>query len=193
MELTVRSLSLGRKVFYVVIILLAVPLAYLFIARDMRFFRVPSNSMEPTIHVSDYLMTLSEDRYERGDIVVLLDPLLPGGYIVKRIIGVGGDVIEVRGGAVLLNGSYASEPYRLEPIDYTLAKYRVKDDEVFVLGENSNWSVDSHDWSAGDDDGVASPGGIREDLIVGKVRYIYLPFSRMRKVESYPLRSIEGS
>ncbi len=188
------SVSLGRRLFYVAVIIAAVPLIYLFVGRGMRFFRVPSNSMEPTILVSDYLLTLRQDNYRRGDIVVLHDPMAPKGYLVKRIIALGGDRIEIQGGAVFINGGYASEPYRLEPIEYSLGEYRVNESEVFVLGDNSNWSVDSHDWAAGIEDGEPErPGGVPSDLIVGRVLYIYLPFNRMQRMVPYPLRSLRGA
>ncbi len=185
------SISLGRRIFYAAVIIAAVPLIYLFVGRGMRFFRVPSNSMEPTILVSDYLVTLRQDNYKRGDVVVLRDPMLGNGYIVKRIIAVGGDRIEIQGGGVFINGGYASEPYGLEPIDYRMDEYRVNESEVFVLGDNRNRSVDSHDWTADVDDGrPARPGGVPTDLIVGRVLYIYLPFNRMHRLLPYPLRSL---
>lgn len=188
------SMSVGKKVFYMVVILVAIPLIYFFLARGMRFFRVPSNSMEPTILVSDYILTLEEDTYRRGDIVVLKDPTLEGGYLVKRIVGLGGDRIAVRGGAVYLNGKYASEPYRLEPIDYIMAEYVVPEDEVFLLGDNSNWSVDSHDWAAGlEEQHVPERSGVPKSAIIGKVRYIYLPLKRGQQMHAYPLRNVDGA
>ena len=186
-------MSVGKRIFYVLIIAAAIPLLYFFLIRGMRFFRVPSNSMEPTILVSDYLLTLEEESYRRGDIVVLDDPMLEGGYLVKRIVGIGGDRIAVLGGAVYLNGQYASEPYRLEPIDYAMPEYLVPEDEVFLLGDNSNWSVDSHDWAASvDEDHDPVRGGVRKSAIVGRVRYIYLPFGRRQLVHPFPLRNVEG-
>lgn len=188
------SISLGRKLFYAVVIVAAVPLIYLFIGRGMRFFRVPSNSMEPTILVADYLLTLRQDAYHRGDVVVLRDPSGEGGYIVKRIVGLEGDSIEIHGGAVFINGGYASEPYRLEPIDYSMLKYRVSEGEVFLMGDNSNWSVDSHNWAAGAEERViAQPGSVPVNLIVGRVLFVYLPIERMHKLDPYPLRHLAGT
>lgn len=187
-------MSLGRRLFYGSVIIAAVPTIYLFVGRGMRFFRVPSNSMEPTIHVSDYIMTLRQEAYRRGDIVVLDDPLPGGDYIVKRIVALGGDRISIQGGAVFINGGYASEPYRLEPIDYHMDEYLVDEGDVFLLGDNANWSVDSHDWAAGvEDSETVQPGGVPADSIVGKVLYIYLPVDRMQRLRSYPLRFVGGT
>lgn len=188
---TPRSLSRGRIVFYCLVLALFIPLLYFLMFRGMRFFRVPSNSMEPTILVSDYLLTLEEDDYRRGDIVVLDDPLAKGGYIVKRIVAIGGDSIGVGGGGLILNGGYASEPYKMEPVDYAMPQYQVPADHVFVLGDNRNWSVDSHNWAAGDESSPpANPEAIPSSRIVGLVRFIYLPVTRMRRVDSYPLRPV---
>jgi len=185
---------MGRRLFYGIVIMLAVPLIYLFIGRGMRFFRVPSTSMEPTILVSDFILTLRQDGYERGDIVVVEDPLVSGDYIVKRIIAVGGDRVSIHGGAVFINGGYASEPYRLEPIDYSMEDYVVDEGEVFLLGDNSNWSVDSHNWAAGiEDSEEVRPGAVPGDSIVGRVRCIYLPLERMQKLRGYPLRYLGGA
>ena len=80
-------LSAVRKIAYVLIILFAAVFVYFIAARDMRFFLIPSGSMEPTLSPPEYVITLSEDTYDRGDIVVLDDPIEGTGYLAKRIIG----------------------------------------------------------------------------------------------------------
>ena len=188
------SLSLGRRVFYGSVILAAVPVIYLFVGRGMRFFRVPSNSRWLRVRGAEWRRQWGQEGYRRGDIVVLGDPTSGGEYIVERIIAVGGDRSSIRGGAVFINGGYASEPYRLEPIDYSMEEYLVGEGDVFLLGDNGNWSVDSHDWAAGiEDSDTVQPGGVPGDLIVGRVRYIYLPLDRMQKLRSYPLRFLGGA
>lgn len=186
-------MSRGRKVFYVIVILIAVPLVYFFVFRGMRFFRVPSNSMLPTIQVSDFILTLHEQSYDRGDVVVLRDPNATEGYLVKRIVGISGDRVAVRGGAIFLNGAYASEPYRMEPMEYRMSEYQVAPGDVFLMGDNRNWSMDSHNFGAdGTDASEVEPAGVSANLIVGKVYCIYLPFERMGKVISYPVTRVEG-
>jgi len=160
----------------------------------VRFFKVPSSSMEPTLYPSDYIITRNADDYHRGDIVVFRDPDYEDEFLVKRIVGVGGDTISVVGGAVFLNHSYVSEPYRYWPIDYEMDPYEVPAGHFFLLGDNTNRSIDSHNWGAsesGDRSGKkGSPRSISGDLIVGKVAFIYLPWSRFGKLSSYPLRSV---
>jgi len=177
---------------YILIILFSSCLAYLLLYRNMRFFKIPSASMEPTLQLHDYLVTLKHPTYRRGDIVVLRDPKGAGGYVVKRIIGTSGDEIAVRAGALFVNGSYASEPYVPEPMVYRISPVRVPADMVFILGDNRNNSEDSHVW-LGEADPDISVGSLPRDSIIGKVHLIYLPLNRMGRVHSYPLRNSKGA
>jgi signal peptidase I len=178
------SLTTGRKIAYVLIILFSAIFIYFMTARGMRFFLIPSGSMKPTLSAHEYVLTLNEKTYARGDIIVLADPFENGGYLAKRIVGVTGDTVDIRGGAVYLNGLYASEPYLTDSIKYSLDRpYRVQEDEVFVLGDNRNASDDSHKWDR---------KGVSVDSIVGRICYVYLPFDQMRKVLSYPLTNLDG-
>lgn len=185
--------SRRRNVAYIIIILLSAPLIYFFGFAGMRFFLVPSSSMEPTLHPPEYVLTLRQDTYTRGDIVVLRDPIEAGGYLVKRIVGMPGDRVEVRGGGLFLNGLYASEPYRLENMGYEMGEYTLADEEIFVLGDNRNESTDSHNWVANEDMELeAMVKGVPIGSIVGRVRYVYLPLKRMRRVHNYPLKNSYG-
>jgi len=191
-----KEVPRSRKILYIVFILGSIPLIYLFGFCGMRFFLVPSKSMEPGILPSDRIITLQNDTYERGDVVVITDPFAPDEYLVKRIVGIGGDLLEVKGGALFINGLYASEPYRYEFIDYQMEPYRVKPGDVFVLGDHSNWSVDSHNWNASQQDSnsdrKATPSGISESTIIGQVRYCYWPIKRIQSIKPYPLSNIQG-
>lgn len=154
---------------------------YAFGYRGVRFFLVPSSSMEPTLYPSDYLITVKEPAYKRGDIVVLRDPQDRESYIVKRIVGLPGDTIAIAAGALFINGKYASEPYIKEPMETELSPITVPEGEYFVLGDNRNNSEDSATWRR----------GIPIQDVIGKVRWIYNPISRMGPVASYPLASLD--
>lgn len=185
--------SIRKRIAYVLLLIL-IPIIVAIVFGGIRFFKVPSSSMEPTLFPSDYIITRKAALYRRGDIVVFRDPDYTNEFLVKRIVGVGGDIIFVLGGAVFLNGSYISEPYRHRPIDYVMESYQVPKGHFFLLGDNANRSIDSHNWGASashDGEGVkGGPRSISQDLIVGRVRYIYLPGSRRGSLESYPLRGI---
>jgi len=176
-------------------------LIYFFGFRDMAFFKVPSSSMEPTLAPEDYLVTLNQDTYERGDIVVLRDPTQPGerAYLVKRIVGLPGDEIAVEFGKLLINGKYASEPYTKEPMEWTLEPLRVPEGGVLVLGDNRNESLDGGDWELEppdrdmtDEERAAWRRAVPMDSIIGRVRYRYRPWSRRGVIPSFPLTNTAG-
>lgn len=89
-------------------------------------FEIPSSSMENTLLIGDHVFVNREQfapatrwagpllpyrQIHRGDIVVFLSPAEPGLYVVKRIMGVPGDHIHLRDGAVYRNGEKLEEPY----------------------------------------------------------------------------------
>lgn len=181
--MSMHGLSKVRLVYYALILITAPVLIYLFAVRDMRFFKVPSRSMEPTLFPGDYLLTLAEDRYNRGDIVVMVDPVETGSYIVKRIVGVAGDTVQLEGGGLYINGAYASEPYVSEPIMQIMPPIVVPEDGVFILGDNRNLSEDGSEWHK----------ALRTSDIVGRVVLRYLPLDRFGPIRSYPLTNSEGA
>jgi signal peptidase I len=85
----------------------------------------------------------------RGDLVVFHHQA-PGysDYLIKRVIGVAGDLVQIQAGQVVLNGQRLDEPYVLATDDYTYPTsgegIRVPQDAYFVLGDNRPVSADSH-------------------------------------------------
>ena len=92
----------------------------------MQAFEIPSSSMENTLLIGDHLFVNREQfapaakwmgpllpyrTVRRGDVVVFLSPAEPGLYLVKRVIGIPGDRIHLRGGEVYRNGEKLSEAY----------------------------------------------------------------------------------
>ena len=88
-------------------------------------FRIPSESMERTLLVGDFLLVnkcvygaagnwrwvLPYEPVNRGDIVVFHFPLDPSDHVVKRVIGVPGDRVRLQNGVVFVNGVKQSEPF----------------------------------------------------------------------------------
>lgn len=179
-----RALLTSKKAGNAVVIVFLLMCVYFFGYRHVRFFRVPSGSMEPTLRPVDQLVTIAEPSYRRGDIVVLRDPAEAGAYLVKRIVGVGGDSISVQRGALFINGEYASEPYLVQAPFYEIfPPVTVPEDYIFILGDNRNNSEDSHD------QGESYP----ESLVIGRVIFIYFPYDRWGTVASYPLHNRLGA
>ena len=202
-----RKLSPVRQAFYLAFIAFSAVLIYWLWYRGLVPFRVPSNSMLPTLQPGDYIFALPQPEYHRGDIVVLHDPLQHGGYLVKRIAGMPHDRLEIDYGYLSLNDKYASEPYLREPMNYALDDQTIADGEVLVLGDNRNESDDASRWLINPVTGEAIDAtnaqseivdgkrwkrSVPIDTIVGKVVYRYLPFDRMGPVASYPLTNSAG-
>jgi len=118
---------------------------------------------------------------QRGDIVIIHPPMNPEKQWVKRVIGLPGDIVEVKNGIVYVNNIPLDEPYINAPPRYTLKPYQVDEGNYFVMGDNRNNSNDSH--SGG---GWTVP---REDII-GEVWLRFWPFSKWGVIQGYPLNEI---
>lgn len=172
---------MGQPVRLIPLLLLALWGLYLFAWREVRFFEVPSRSMEPTLQIGDRLITMREEQYKRGDIIVFWNDE-EKEYFVKRIVGLPGDTLMVDGGALMINTHYASEPYIKEPIQYTFPQpVTVSAGSVFLLGDNRNMSQDSS----------TKLQAYPVNDIVGKVHYVYYPRERAGQLASYPLGNVE--
>jgi signal peptidase I len=133
--------------------------------------------MEPNLDVGQRLL-INKVAYqfhepERGDIIVFRHSDSKTDYI-KRIIGLPGDILEIKGGVVYINGSKLVEPYIQDPPRYTLNQLTIGEDNYFVLGDNRNNSNDSHHgWTV-----------LRED-IVGKAWLSIWPPGEWRAIPEY--------
>jgi signal peptidase I len=143
-------------------------------------YRVVGRSMEPTLENDQFLVVSKLDYRlhspQRGDIIVFRDPRAEDRKLIKRIIGLPGDAVEITNGAVSINGELLDEPYIESPGRYTEAPLTVPEGQYFVLGDNRNNSSDSHAW-----------GTLAKDLIVGKAWLSYWPPSMWGRIphESY--------
>lgn len=118
-------------------------------------FTVKGSSMERTLEPGQYVLidklTPRFEPYKRGDIVVLGAPAGSGGAssvpFIKRVIGVAGDTVELRGGAVYVNGVKLDEPYvyDLQPTDQTTGatSWLVGAGQLLVFGDHREVSDDS--------------------------------------------------
>ena len=161
-------------------ILIAVAIAALILV-FLKPIIVQQQSMEPNFHGGDYLIT-SRQAYrlfgdpERGDVIVFKSELTTDDgeqkCLIKRIIGLPGDVVEIKGGYVYINGEEIDEPYVKEQgLSGEMEAVTVPDDELFVMGDNRGVSEDSR-----------SPrvGTISECTIVGKVLVRLYPFNSIK-------------
>ncbi|NLN93933.1 MAG: signal peptidase I [Candidatus Hydrogenedens sp.] len=190
----IRKLLYSKQIgLWVLFIVLAI-LLFFFVGRNMRFFMVPSASMEPTLFPGDMIVTLNEPEYKRGDVIVLEKD---EEFLVKRIVGLPGDSLSIIDGALFINGKYASEPYVRESMQYYIDEpVLIPPGCFFYLGDNRNMSEDSsrgyaHFAGDYDEETRLSYLGVLDD-IVGKVRCIYYPYNRLGSLPSYALTNIAG-
>jgi signal peptidase I len=134
-------------------------------------FWIPSESMLPTIEVNDRVMVnklaYTWGEPQRGDVVVFRDPReeeeeesIPEAVIrsvleavgirtrgrddlIKRVVGLPGETVEVRDNRVVIDGTPLDEPYLEEVFMPDEPQITVGDDQVFVMGDNRNASFDS--------------------------------------------------
>ncbi len=118
---------------------------------------------------------------ERGDIVVFWYPDDPSKSFIKRIIGLPGEVVQVRAGHIYINDRELVEPY-IDPArnvaQMTLAPVTIKQHYYFVMGDNRDNSSDSRSW-----------GLVPEKYIYGKALFRYWPLkdaSVIRHETEYP-------
>ena len=162
-------------------ILIAVVIAALILV-FLKPIIVQQQSMEPNFHAGDYLLT-SRQAYrffgdpERGDVIVFRSELLDDEgnekCLIKRVIGLPGDVVEIKSGYVYVNGEEIDEPYVKEQgISGEMDAVTIPENELFVMGDNRGVSEDSRS---------ARVGTISEDMIVGKVFVRLYPFNSIKK------------
>lgn len=155
---------------------------------------VDGPSMQPTFHDGDFVIVNrmayrsfdlswlpgvdNEDWQpfgdpEPGDVIVFLQVSSgEGRQLIKRVIAVPGQTVEVAGGAVLIDGVPIEEPYISAPPTYTYPPTEVGPDELFVLGDNRINSADSHNF-----------GTIRQDQVVGRADVRYWPAGRIGLID----------
>lgn len=177
-------------------IIIAVILALLIRTFVVQAFKIPSGSMIPTFNIGDRIF-VSKFIYgarvpltnfsfpavrgpKRGDIIVFRSPEDRKKDFVKRLIALGGETVEIRGGKIYINGKAVDDVPAIESVYYHNAGdygqegqlVNVPADSYYALGDNSVSSRDSRYW-----------GFVRKKNLIGKVIFIYWPFYRMKVIK----------
>jgi signal peptidase I len=164
----------SRRVFqeYSEAFVVAVILAIIIRAFLVQAFKIPSSSMEPTLLVGDHILVnkfmygvripFTDKRWpkfrlpERGDVIVFIYPEDRTKDFIKRVIAIEGDTIEIRNKKVVLNGIEIPDPNAyhrdkqimpgsISPRD-NMAPITVPKGNLFVMGDNRDFSQDSRFW-----------------------------------------------
>ena len=128
-----------------------VPIAVLLICfivfSFVKIVYVSGDSMNPTYHDSQILFakSMSDSDIKEGDIVIAEPKHVRdcNEAIIKRVIATGGDTVVIQNNRVFVNGHCLNEPYLNEPMQTQDAEWKLKDNEVFLMGDNRNHSYDS--------------------------------------------------
>lgn len=193
-----------------VLLLIAFGLAFLLRTFVVQVFYIPSESMVPTLEVDDRIVvekiSYLFDGPDRGDVVVFAGEAgfpttsesgvqrvirgvgqflgvvpVDARDLVKRVIGLPGDTVELAEGQVSVNGVALDEPYAV--LDSDTGTYEVPEGQLFVLGDNRNNSADSR----------SSLGFVDLDDVVGRAVLKIWPFDRFGGIEGSDYPAIPDS
>lgn len=153
-------------------VLLALVVAWFLREFVVQPFYIPSGSMEPTLMPGDRVLVskLSYRLGEPGHKDVVVFKGTEGGKaidLIKRVVAVGGESVEVRDGELYVDGNKQQEPYLAPVRDFSAyGPFRVPEGTVFVMGDNRTNSRDSR-----------FIGAIPRKNLLGKAFIVYWPLS----------------
>lgn len=159
-------------------------------------FKIPSGSMIPTLQIGDHILVnklsygirspfwdfflLSFKKPQRGDVVVFIFPEDRSKDFIKRVIGIEGDIVEIREKTVYINGKPLEDPYahfegdppERGPLNVrdNYGPKRVPENYIFVMGDNRDRSYDSRYW-----------GYVNLDDVKGRAFLIYWSWDGMER------------
>jgi signal peptidase I len=144
-------------------------------------YKIPSGAMKPTIQIGDRIivdkLTYKNSEPKRGDIVIFPFPEDPSKDFTKRIVGMGGESIEIKNKQVFINGDPYQEDYAIyndsnvfpkneQPRD-NFGPVKIPEDSLFVMGDNRDQSYDSRFW-----------GFVKKSSVKGRIKGIYCSWDK---------------
>lgn len=155
---------------------------FLVIRQVVQNYRIESHSMLPNFEEGQFIL-VNKLAYkfgapDRGDVIIFHNPNNPDEDYIKRVIGLPGDTVEVRGQEVYINDLLLPEAYPRNPFapNSHFGPTVVETDRLFVMGDNRGNSTDSRAF-----------GTLSEDLIVGKAWVRVWPVSEVGLIQHYDL------
>lgn len=173
-----KTLHFVREILETIVpaILIAL-LINLFLAQATRVY---GQSMEPNLHTDQRLVVekLSYNRYlrqylgfhgpQRGDVIVIRLHTQGDELLIKRVIGLPGDLVEIHDGLVFVNGQALDEPYLVSDTDGFYGPTTIPPLSIFVLGDNRGFSNDSRSF-----------GTVPLKDVVGRAWFSYWPIDQV--------------
>ncbi len=157
-------------------------LALVIVTIIVQTFGIPTGSMIPTLNIGNHLMVNKFIYYfrkpERGDVMVFVYPVNPKKDFIKRLVGLPGEMIQIKDGSVFINGEELRAPQTIaERYYYNEGMYgegliKIPDNTYFVMGDNTKNSKDSRFW-----------GFVPKKNLLGKAFFIYWPLTKMRIIK----------
>ena len=120
---------------------MVVGLATGLLRRSATRLEVVEESMSPALEPGDYLVVVRPRQMERGKVVVFPHPRRPSFALIKRIVGLPGELVEVAAGQVHINGRVLAEPWA-NGTTTGAGSWQLGPTELFVLGDNRSASAD---------------------------------------------------
>ena len=157
--------------------ILAALLLLLAIFFTLSSFSVEGSSMEPTIHDGQSAIKIKAAYWfgdpQRGDVIIGNHP--DEGYgLIKRVIALPGEWVQVTRDHVYINGEPLEEPYSQGRNNPIYSRTQVPENSYFVMGDNRNHSTDSRSW-----------GMMPRENITGKAWLIYWPLGDWHLIPGY--------
>lgn len=156
------------------ILLVVAALAVLAVTLFLPVLEISGTSMEPTLEDGDIIVLVKSGQYERGD---LCGFAYENKYLIKRIIGVPGDYIDIdEAGTVYVNGKALDEPYVTQKsLGYSDVEFplQVPDNRYFIMGDHRSTSVDSRSLAI---------GCVDKDQIIGTVLIKIWPLNKISTI-----------
>jgi signal peptidase I len=178
---------------YTQAIIIAIIIAFFIRTFFVQAFKIPSGSMIPTLQIGDWLLVnkvvygikipvlrktiIPVTKPKRGDVVVFIYPMDRSKDFIKRVIGVEGDIVEIKNKKIHINGTALNDthgiytdslilPRSMQPRD-NFGPVKVPTGHIFAMGDNRDNSYDSRFW-----------GFVNLDDVVGKAFIIYWSWNR---------------
>lgn len=162
--------------FAVIAVVIVVPFR-IFIAQP---FIVSGASMYPSFKDGEYLIvdqiSLQFEKPQRGDVIIFRYPKDPSTFFIKRVIGLPGEKVSIKGGVVTIKNAQYPNGFTLDNSyveadkmkSDSLDEKELSNKEYFVMGDNRSGSFDSREW-----------GPVSENLIIGRPIFRVLPVSSL--------------